>query len=117
MLSHFGPGLCTPLDQALSALIQDLHDRGLLESTLIVWMGEFGRTLVINPRQERSVESIVALLLAEWDVAILLVTTLAVRGNAIGRPLERFRRCRLVFCELPFSKFVFQLLCSRLGIS
>jgi len=31
-------------DQALSALLQDLQDRGLLESTLVVWMGEYGRT-------------------------------------------------------------------------
>ncbi len=33
--------------------MQDLHDRGLFESTLVVWMGEFGRTPVINPRQGR----------------------------------------------------------------
>jgi hypothetical protein len=32
------------LDQALSALIEDLKQRGLLDTTLIVWMGEFGRT-------------------------------------------------------------------------
>lgn len=32
-----------PLDMALSSLISDLNDRGLLESTLIVLMGEFGR--------------------------------------------------------------------------
>ncbi len=31
-------------DQAFSALIEDLDLRGLLESTLIVWLGEFGRT-------------------------------------------------------------------------
>jgi hypothetical protein len=31
-------------DNALSSLIEDLRDRGLLESTLIVWMGEFGRS-------------------------------------------------------------------------
>lgn len=31
-------------DQAFSALIEDLHLRGLLDSTLILWMGEFGRT-------------------------------------------------------------------------
>ena len=31
-------------DVALSALLADLHDRGLLESTLVVWMGEMGRT-------------------------------------------------------------------------
>jgi hypothetical protein len=46
-------GLCAPLDQTWSALMQDLDQSGLLESTLIVWMGEFGRTPVINPRQGR----------------------------------------------------------------
>lgn len=35
-------------DQALSALIEDLNDRGLLDSTLIVATGEFGRTPTIN---------------------------------------------------------------------
>ncbi len=45
--------LCKTLDAAWSALVTDLKDRGLLESTLLVWMGEFGRTPVINPRQGR----------------------------------------------------------------
>jgi hypothetical protein len=36
------------LDQGLSALIADLHERGLLDETLIVCMGEFGRTPKIN---------------------------------------------------------------------
>ncbi len=36
------------LDQALSTLLEDLHDRGLLETTLVVCMGEFGRTPRIN---------------------------------------------------------------------
>jgi hypothetical protein len=36
-------------DQGLSALIEDLDQRGLLESTLIVATGEFGRTPKINP--------------------------------------------------------------------
>jgi len=31
-------------DQTLPALLNDLEDRGLLESTLVVWVGEFGRT-------------------------------------------------------------------------
>lgn len=31
-------------DQATSALLTDLHERGLLEETLVIWMGEFGRT-------------------------------------------------------------------------
>lgn len=36
------------LDQALSTLLDDLHDRRLLESTLVICMGEFGRTPRIN---------------------------------------------------------------------
>ena len=36
------------LDRVLSALLDDLHERGLLESTLVVCMGEFGRTPRIN---------------------------------------------------------------------
>lgn len=31
-------------DTAMSALVQDLQNRGLLETTLVVWMGEFGRS-------------------------------------------------------------------------
>jgi len=41
----YGLGWALPrLDEALSALLEDLHDRGLLESTLVVVVGEFGRT-------------------------------------------------------------------------
>jgi len=36
--------LCKETDQAASALIQDLKQRGLLDTTLVVWGGEFGRT-------------------------------------------------------------------------
>ncbi len=36
--------LCPPFDAALSALLEDLADRKLLDSTLVVVMGEFGRT-------------------------------------------------------------------------
>jgi uncharacterized protein (DUF1501 family) len=38
------------VDKAMSALVNDLKSRGLLDSTLIVWMGEFGRTPHINTR-------------------------------------------------------------------
>ena len=41
------------LDPAWSALMDDLRSRGLLDSTLIVWMGEFGRTPKINPQAGR----------------------------------------------------------------
>lgn len=51
--SHGGPGenlqgdfekICREVDQAQAALIKDLKSRGLLDSTLVVWGGEFGRT-------------------------------------------------------------------------
>jgi RNA polymerase sigma factor (sigma-70 family) len=45
--------LCDELDAALSALLKDLHERKLLETTLVVWMGEFGRTPRINPQGGR----------------------------------------------------------------
>jgi hypothetical protein len=41
--------LIPPSDQAFSALVEDLEARGLLGSTLVVAMGEFGRTPKINP--------------------------------------------------------------------
>ncbi|HUE16824.1 MAG TPA: DUF1501 domain-containing protein [Planctomycetaceae bacterium] len=45
----YGMGWCLPrLDEALSALLVDLEERGLLESTLVVVGGEFGRTPRIN---------------------------------------------------------------------
>jgi uncharacterized protein (DUF1501 family) len=36
------------LDRALATLLRDLDERGLLPQTLVVWMGEFGRTPKIN---------------------------------------------------------------------
>jgi hypothetical protein len=51
--SHGGPGetlnadferLCREVDQASAALVLDLKRRGLLDDTLVVWGGEFGRT-------------------------------------------------------------------------
>jgi uncharacterized protein (DUF1501 family) len=36
------------LDQAMSALVSDLDERGMLADTVILWMGEFGRTPRIN---------------------------------------------------------------------
>ena len=45
--------LCSQLDKPYAALISDLKERGLLDSTLVVWMGEFGRTPRVNPRGGR----------------------------------------------------------------
>ena len=45
--------LAPPIDKGLSALVEDLSERGLLETTLVVMMGEFGRTPKINPNAGR----------------------------------------------------------------
>ena len=47
------PRLCDTLDTALSALVEDLRVRGMLDSTLIVVTSEFGRTPKINQNQGR----------------------------------------------------------------
>lgn len=48
----YGMGWCLPvLDNALSALLTDLEERGLLQSTLVCILGEFGRTPRINQNQ------------------------------------------------------------------
>lgn len=39
------PDQCRDVDQACYGLIQDLKQRGLLDSTLVIWGGEFGRTI------------------------------------------------------------------------
>lgn len=45
--------LSAVLDAGWSTLLQDLRVHGLLDSTLVVWMGEFGRTPKINPQGGR----------------------------------------------------------------
>lgn len=44
---------CPTLDRAFSALMDDLYDRGLIDNTLVVMMGEFGRTPKITPNAAR----------------------------------------------------------------
>jgi hypothetical protein len=45
--------LCATVDRGMSALLDDLQVRGLLASTLVVWMGDFGRTPRINEKGGR----------------------------------------------------------------
>ena len=45
--------LCGQIDQPAAQLVTDLKERGMLDSTLVIWMGEFGRTPRINPRGGR----------------------------------------------------------------
>lgn len=47
------PRQCRDVDQASWALVQDLKQRGMLEDTLVVWGGEFGRTVYCQGRLTR----------------------------------------------------------------
>ena len=40
--------LVPPMEKAFATLLDDLVERGLLDSTLVIWMGDFGRTPIIN---------------------------------------------------------------------
>ncbi len=65
------------LDEALSALFQDLSDRGLLDSTLVVCLSDFGRTPKVNPSAGRD----------HWSTAgIALMSGAGLKpGQAVGR--------------------------------
>src|ERR1043166_5203351 len=54
--------LLPPLDQAFPALLVDLEARGVLDSTLVVWMTDFGRTPIVNSAAGRDPWSTASLL-------------------------------------------------------
>jgi len=51
------PKRCKKIDQPTAALIKDLKQRGLLDETLIVWGGEFGRTPMVEIRKPEDAEN------------------------------------------------------------
>ena len=54
------PIKCQQIDRAVAGLIADLKQRGLLDSTLIVWGGEFGRTpMMQNNKRDELVEGFI----------------------------------------------------------
>jgi hypothetical protein len=73
--------LLPPLDRGLSALVEDLEGRGLLEDTLVVVLGEFGRTPRINKEAGRD----------HWpDCYTVLLAGGGVRGGAVHGASDRF---------------------------
>jgi len=72
--------LIPPADRALSALIGDLEERGLLESTLVLSLGEFGRTPKINASAGRD----------HWpDCQTVLMAGGGVRGGSVYGASDR----------------------------
>lgn len=81
--------LLPEFDMAFAALLQDLHDRGMLETTLVLAMGEFGRTPRVNSAAGRDHHSDC------WSIAI------AGAGIEGGRALGATDRFAAEVTELP----------------
>ena len=52
-LNDYKETLCPMFDVAYTALLEDLKQRGMIDNTLVLAMGEFGRTPQLNPRGGR----------------------------------------------------------------
>ena len=76
------PRLCRETDQAAAALIRDLKHRGLLDQTLVIWGGEFGRT----PMNERGGDH------RSPAVTITRAPSLCGWRAAVSRPAPRWAR-------------------------
>lgn len=50
--------LLPPADQSFSALLEDMHTRGMLDETLVIWMTEFGRTPRIGYTQSNNTNNV-----------------------------------------------------------
>jgi len=93
------------MDQGMAALISDLSTRGMLDDTLVVWMGEFGRTPRINRNGGRDHYS------QAWS------TLLAGGGIRGGQVIGRTDSSGARVVDRPISVVEFQAsLCKILGI-
>ena len=59
---------CDIADKPTAALIKDLKQRGLLDTTLVVWGGEFGRTPMVEIR-EPATQTMPAAITIRWPTA------------------------------------------------
>ena len=74
IFTQLDEGMLPELDQTLSALLVDLKERGMLQKTLVICMGEFGRTPTVNYAVGRD----------HWpDVASVVVAGGGIRGGQI----------------------------------
>jgi hypothetical protein len=93
------------VDAGMSALIEDLRDRGLLDSTLVVWMGEFGRSPQITTGGGRNHHA------RAWS------TVMAGGGMRGGQVVGRTDQTAAAVTERPISVVDFMAtICRILGI-
>jgi hypothetical protein len=97
--------LMAQLDPGMSGLLIDLDRRGLLEETLVLWMGEFGRTPRVNAANGRD------------HFTRAFAAALAGGGIAGGRVVGRTDRLGLEVAERPVSvQDLFATIYGRLGV-
>jgi hypothetical protein len=97
--------LSAVLDPAWATLMDDLRDRGLLDTTLVVWMGEFGRTPKINGQNGRD------------HFPVAWSTVLAGGGIRGGQVVGRTSRDGMAVEERPVSvPDLLATVCLALGI-
>ena len=80
--------LLPPLDRGLSTLLVDLKQRGLLETTLVVWLTDFGRTPIINPaagRDHWASAGIAVFAGAGTPAGTVIGQTDAIGGHSVGK--------------------------------
>ena len=90
-LADYRQTLCPQLDQVVAALLDDLADRGLLDETLVVVAGEFGRTPRINRHGGRDHwTGCWSMLLAGGGISTgqVVGASDAIAGIPVDRPIE-----------------------------
>jgi hypothetical protein len=94
------------VDQGLTALADDLHQRGLLQKNLVLCMGEFGRTPKVNPRAGRD----------HWPKTFsVLLTGAGIRG---GRVIGKTTPDGSDVADQPVAvEDLFQTICSAIGLN
>jgi hypothetical protein len=103
--------LAPPIDKGLAALVEDLSERGLLETTLVVMMGEFGRTPKINPnagRDHHGRANSVVLFGAGIPAGLVLGRTDAQGDTPVDRPVTPNDLASVLYHKLgvdPETKF------------
>ncbi len=95
--------LCPSFDQAIPALLNDLSDRGLLDSTLVVVTTEFGRTPRINPLAGRDHwPNAFSILMAGagMEVGQVIGATDKQAGSVADRPISPEDMCATILHKL-----------------
>jgi Protein of unknown function (DUF1501) len=95
--------LAPPLDKGVAALVEDLSERGLLETTLVLMMGEFGRTPKINKnagRDHHGRANSVLLFGAGTPAGLVLGRTDAGADSPVERPMTPADLAAVLYTKL-----------------